>query len=544
MAKRTRQSMAAGNAGNPSVQTANEPATAVETPRKPLAGYLRLTVDRDGNKIGYDVQQKAITHWAAANGFTIGEWYKDKDLTAADSKVIRPDYERMLGDIESKRWAGVVVWRLDRLVRLTSEFERCNSIMEEAGAFILSIDPPVDTRNDMGKFVMRLLVMLAEMEISAMKARSRAHHKAKAEAGKHKGGGSRAFGFVGPEYDEHGNLLNKGRHGVEHIAEEADLIREAARRIAWENESYADIIRDWSTRNPPVVGPNGSVFHTTALTAVLTNPRMIGLRTHTTIDPSTKEPVTNVYRAEWEPILDKPTFERLEALRAVRTPGKPFQFNLTGGIVICGRCGKRLVGTRITTGKGATARKVPGYRCEPSATARVQGSCGKGSVIADPVDKLVVGMIAARLATNSEDLTSVRNSASGHDAEIAETLEAISECDVQLDQLKLLSGLPLSEGGIDLRELPGYRAPWLRRREEATEKLDRLRAVKQVPHPIGREWEDVWTWFSALSVKQRRAFIRTYVRSVTINPATSRGFFDKSRVDITFTDAQEGDAGR
>lgn len=542
MVKRTRQSTAAGNVGNPA-RAEESAAPPVEPVLRPLAGYLRLTVDREGKKIGYDVQQKAITHWAAANGFTIGEWYKDKDLTAADSKVIRPDYERMLGDIESGRWAGVVVWRLDRLVRLTSEFERCNSIMKAASAFILSIDPPVDTRNEMGGFVMRLLVMLAEMEISAMKARSRAHHKAKAEAGRHKGGGSRAFGFVGPERDDQGNLLNKGRHGVEHIAEEVALIREAAKRIAWDNESYADVILDWSTRTPPVVGPNGAVFHTTALTAVLTNPRMIGLRTHTTVDPQTGEPVTNMYKAEWEPILDKETFERLEALRAVRTPGKPFQFNLTGGLVVCGRCGKRLVGTRITTGKGATAKKVPGYRCEPSVTARVQGSCGKGSVIADPVDKLVIARIAARLAESPDELAAVGHN-SEHDADIVKTLALISECDTQLDQFKLLSSMPVSEGGIEPRELPGYRAPWLRRREDAVEKLDRLRAVKAVAHPVGKERDNMWDWFCALSLKQRRAFVRAHVQAVVIKPATSRGFFDPQRVEVTFADAQQRDTGR
>lgn len=537
MAKRTRKSMAAGNASG----LVSDEVVTPEVPLKPLAGYLRLTVDREGNKIGYEVQQEAIERWANAYGYTIGEWYKDENLTAANRKVKRPDYERMLVDVADGKWGGIVVWRIDRLVRLTAEFERCNEIVENANAFIVSIDPPFDTRNEFGKFVMRLLVMLAEMEIAAMRARSLGHHRAKAIAGKHKGGGSRAFGFVGPEYDEHGNLLNRGVHGVKHVDSEVEACREAARRVAWEGETYADVIRDWSTRDPPILGTNGAIFETTALTDILTNPRMIGLRAHTTIDPKTKQPITNVYPAEWEPILDRETFERLEALRAVRTPGRPFEFNLTGGIAVCGRCGKRMVGTRVTTGAGKTARKVPGYRCEATVTARLKGACGKGTVIADHVDKQVIARIATRLVESTEELKAITDNSDLND-DVSRALSTIEECDAQLEQIRIMSGISSTEGGLAMSDVPGFRAPWVRKREEAVNDLNRARATLRVPHPIGADLDDLWEWFTNLTVSQRRSFVRAHVRDVIVMPAEKRGFFDPSRVRVAFADAKKSDA--
>lgn len=538
-ARMTRKSLARGNTSG----LVRPDSTPAAPPMKPLAGYLRLTEDRDGNKIGYEVQREAIERWAQAYGYTIGEWYKDKDITAADRKVKRPDYERMLTDISIGKWSGIAVWRIDRLVRLTFEFERCNSLLEEVGAFIVSIDPPFDTRTEWGKFVMRLLVMLAEMEITSMKARARGHHLAKAIEGRHKGGGSRAFGFAGPEYDDDGNWLNRGRVGVEHVPEEAELIREAARRIAWEGESYADVIADWSTRNPPVVGSNRAIFQTTVLINTLTNPRMVGLRAHTTIDPKTKDAVTNLYDAEWEPILDRDTFDRLEAIRNVRpNVGRPHGFNLTGGLAVCGRCGKRLVGTRIMTGKGATAKKVPGYRCESSVSARLKGHCGKGSIIADPVEKMVIALISSRLKETPEGLKGIGDN-NERESKITEALATIAECDRRLEHIKDQAGMPVQEGGLKPAEVPGYRLPWLKRRQKAVDRLETARAVQGVPTPLGKERESLWEWFCDLSLTQRRAFVQAHVSRVVIKPATTRGFFDKSRVVVTFADAQQGEGG-
>src|SRR4051794_39724569 len=86
--------------------------------KKPWLAYFRLTVDRDGNKIGYEVQKSAVDAWAVSEGIEIAGYFYDKDITAADLAKVRPGYEEMLDTAATGDYGGVAVWRLDRLVRL------------------------------------------------------------------------------------------------------------------------------------------------------------------------------------------------------------------------------------------------------------------------------------------------------------------------------------------------------------------------------------------------------------------------------------------
>lgn len=516
MARRTRTAAVAKAAANSRV----------------LAGYLRLTEDRNGDKIGYEIQKRKILQWADAYGYTIGHWYMDKDLTAADRNVTRPEYEQMLRDVEAGRWAGIVVWRLDRLVRLTREFERCYGVVEDAGGFIVSIDPMFNTKDDIGKFVMRLLVMLAEMEIAAMKARARAHQSAKAAAGK-PGGGSRPFGFVGAEKDSNGNLLNASERAVAHNQKEVELLREAARRIAYEGETYADVIADWSTRNPPVLGTNGSVFQTTVLRQVLTSPRMIGKRSHTTLDPETGQLVTRTYDAEWLPILSREAYDRLLALRKVRkVNGRPHGYLLSGGLVVCARCQKRMVGTTFTSG----SKKVRGYRCEASVTARMNGHCGKGTISAEAAENLVLASVIQRLERAPQLLDVLSADETEPDSALGEALATIEDCEQRSKAAGQAFGRRLlSEDALEatLEEIDAIK-------RQALQVVEQARAIQSAPVPIGVDRDDLRQWFDGESLSRQRAFLARFVRSVEIAPPTRRGsHFDPLRVRIAFRDAEE-----
>jgi site-specific DNA recombinase len=271
--------------------------------RKPLAAYLRLSVDRDGRKIGYDVQRAAIQAWAQRNGHTIGKWYQDKDLTAADRKVQRPEYEQMLTDVDAGTWGGIVVWKLDRLVRLAYEFERCLRMLEDARGVLFTVEPDISTDPDnfVGPIMMRILIMVAEMEIANMKARARGHRLERAERGMFNGGGPRPFGFVGAIKDDEDRYVNVGEAGVRHDEAEAGLLREAARRIAWEGWGWTDVLKEWAGRSEPVVGTTGKPMAVTTLRTILTSNRIIGLREYAVENPDTGEILQLTSKAVWEP---------------------------------------------------------------------------------------------------------------------------------------------------------------------------------------------------------------------------------------------------
>lgn len=49
--------------------------------------------------------------------------YVDNDLSAYDTRKSRPQYQRLLSDIQLGLRDGVMIWRLDRLHRQPRELE-------------------------------------------------------------------------------------------------------------------------------------------------------------------------------------------------------------------------------------------------------------------------------------------------------------------------------------------------------------------------------------------------------------------------------------
>jgi DNA invertase Pin-like site-specific DNA recombinase len=541
--------MAARNTTRRIAAAAAKPTTTV------VGGYTRLSVDRNGDKIGYEVQRKAIEKYADTYGWQV-RWYEDADITAADKDVVRPEYERMLTDLADGVISGIVVWRLDRLVRLTREFERCYGIVEDAGGFIVDVQQQFSTQSDMGKFVMRLLVMLADMEIAGMKTRQRAHQRLKAEKGRFHGGGRRPFGFVGAEYrtvtvetadgpKEKRKIINSGEFGIAHHPVEAKLLRDAARRIAYEGVGYADVLREWAQMDPPITGTNGYALETSALVDILTRPRTAGLRAVEDVNEATGEVTTTLHRAEWEPIVDRETWERLRGMRTVRSvpTARRADYLLTGGVVVCGNCGKRMIGSARTKRSDKSVR-VLAYQCEGTLGAKQRGHCGRVNITAEATDEVTLEALFARLERKPElfDVVNQQDNANAA-AELSEALSELSECDAELERLAELRALPSTHPDrLDEVEWSTLRVGYRRRKAEATATVERVGKRMATPVPMGKDRDDIRGWFDDLTHGQRCAFVRRFVRSVVIAPSrrggNRMGGADLSRITPLFAEAE------
>lgn len=502
------------------------------TSQKTLCGYRRLTVDRNGDKIGYEVQAEICERWAKAMGWTIGRWYEDRDLTAADRKVKRAGYEQMLVDIEAGMWGGVVVSRLDRLVRLTREFERCFGIIEDAGGVIVSAGDGFSTENDVGKFIMRIMVMLAEMEISGMRARIRANKQAKREKGEYLGGGHRPYGFVGPEHDEEGKVINTGKVGIEHVKDEADILRNAADRIAWAGESTLEVIQDWHSRTPPVYGATGAPWTTKTLEHILTAPRIAGKQEFTVVDEETGEERTEEAKAVWDEIIDEATWRRLRVLFRPGAKKGPKGKYLLSGLVSCGRCGRALTGCARLYEKSGVPSSTRTYRCKSSPADAVRGSCGKLGALAEPVERIVAARLLELIKRSPRAFEAL---SMGDDkeraAELASAMAAIADCDSRLADLAHLFGA----GEISSIEWRAARQAVDDRRIAAAAAVESLTRHTSIPVPSGKDRQDLAVWFEdKLTLTQRRLLVKTLVESVSILPTGRSGpRFDASRVVVT-----------
>ena len=94
--------------------------------------YVRISQDRGGAGLGVERQEQDCRALAEQLGWAVVEVYCDNDLSAFSGRR-RPDYERMITDIEDGKISAVISWHPDRLHRRAAELERYIGVCERHG---------------------------------------------------------------------------------------------------------------------------------------------------------------------------------------------------------------------------------------------------------------------------------------------------------------------------------------------------------------------------------------------------------------------------
>jgi site-specific DNA recombinase len=354
--------------------------------------YLRISLDRTGERLGVDRQRKDCQRKAEQRGWRVVDVYEDNDVSASTGKK-RPAYERMLEDIENGVINAVVVWDLDRLTRRPIEVEQFIELADRRGVALASVGGDVDLATDNGRLFARIKGAVARAEVERKSARQRAAHAQRAERGLPWTGGRRAFGYTAS--------------GVEIDEVEAGEIQRAAATLLAGGALHA-IARDWRDRG--VLTTVGGQWRNTEVRRMLANPRYAGLR---------------VYRGEvvgrgsWPAILDEDTHLAIRAVLAdpSRQKAGPPRRYLLSGLATCSVCSGPLY--------GATERgKGPLYRCLSRAHVSRQ---------AEPVDAYVQAALLARLRRRDARGLTRRAAGDGGGAGLADLGRRESEVRARLD---------------------------------------------------------------------------------------------------------------
>ena len=83
---------------------------------KRAAVYVRISSDRP-NEVSTDVQERTCRKWARDHGFAVADVYRDIGISAFKQNVARPDFDRMMTDVENGGVDVVVAYKLDRVSR-------------------------------------------------------------------------------------------------------------------------------------------------------------------------------------------------------------------------------------------------------------------------------------------------------------------------------------------------------------------------------------------------------------------------------------------
>lgn len=466
------------------------------------AVYVRISKDEAGEHLGVDRQERACRELAAARGLTVDRVLVDNDFSAF-SKIRRPAFEELVELLGDGAVSTVVAYHADRLYRRTTDLERLVDIVEINGAEVHTVAAgTVDFSTASGRMVARMLGAAGQHESERISERTRMKHDELARGGKAPGGRA-PYGY---RWEFPARQREKGRYL--HDATESATVRTIARRIL-EGASLLGIARELDAAGSRT--REGRPWHPSTVRAVVYNPAVVALRVH-------RREIAGP--GEWEPILDRVTWEEVRAVLAdpARKHKRPPRDYLLSGLVKNPE-GETMNG-RLDRGPGGERTRRT-YATRSATTVGSQpGRAGTALAIgADDLERVVWESVLLRL--DEATLPEPADDGGG---------QAVIEIQAELAQLATLRG----EGEISLAEWMAARTPLQRRLDEAKRAAGTVRretsmtALMRKPGAVRKAWNA-----GTLTKEQQREVIDTFIERITILPAArARWTPIDDRVDV------------
>lgn len=453
--------------------------------------YARISSDPNGTALGVRRQEADCRALAEGKGWTVTDVYVDNDISAFSGKR-RPEYVRLLEDIEAGHIDAVIVWQLDRLHRSPKELEAFIDLTEKHGTDLATVTGDVDLATSHGRLVARIMGAVGSQESEQRSLRSSRKMKELAEAGQRKGGGTRPYGF---ETDR-----------VTIRPDEAVIIRECVDRIL-AGDSLTSICRDLQERDVPTV--TGAPWHTQTLKRILTAPRTSGQQEH-------KGQI--VADAMWPAIIPPADTARVRAVldasgvqRTTRTPRR----YLLAGLLRCSHCTAVLRSRPRSDGRRR-------YVCSLHPN---HGGCGKIAVMADDIEALITAAVVHRLDTPELAAALAADNGIEH-SENASVQSAIEADRLRSQELAAAYG----NGVVSMREWEAARKPIIQRLAANERRLARSTRTIPLSGFVGNASELRARW-AELNLTRQQAIVKAVLDHAEVGPALKgRNTFDPNRV--------------
>jgi DNA invertase Pin-like site-specific DNA recombinase len=470
---------------------------------RPVGVYVRLSDIREGvEAVSLRTQETDCRALAKRKGWTVVKVFKDPGRSAWKDNRDRPAFADMLAALEAGQITSIIAWKQDRLGRRVTEVAALLDSCRRLGAEIATVVDGLDTTTAAGRMAAQVIAASAEMESANTSARVARAMQARAERGDAHGG-PRPYGYR----RDNGTLVVD--------QEEAAVVREAVRRVI-AGESIGALLRDFGDRS--ITTSRGGRWTRASLRNTLTAARIAGYREHD----------GRMVKGNWEPIV---ALDELETVRAVLTPSpvrkpRPRSFPLAGGILLCGRCNRRLKGRRWSViGPRRTRRQ---YSC--GGQSEYNGCPGIG-VDADAVESFIASLVITRLSTPRLRARLAKGNDDSHTRALHATLRKLERA---ADDLAEAFGA----GELDRRayRVASDRNVTERRAVEADVRAAagaQTSAIVEAPN-TERALAD---WWRQADVQRRHALVSAVIDSIIVNPVVpGTRKFDPDRLEIAWRD--------
>ncbi|MBR3818198.1 MAG: recombinase family protein [Clostridia bacterium] len=417
---------------------------------QPAVGYCRYSSNAQREE-SIAAQKRAIGSYCAISGYEIVEWYCDEAVSGTTDK--RPEFQRLISDIENHKVKTLIVHKLDRFSRNKKDTFNYMDLCEDCGVKLISVSEPIGN-SPADKMMVTVLSGINEyysLNLSGEVMKGMKENAYKCEST----GGPPPLGY---------DMVNKKLVINEKEAEAVRLIYE----MCAEGYGYGKIIDRLNLLGYRT--KKGNKFAKNSLCDLITNEKYKGVYVFNKRSSKAKRDKkrnNHKYKPDEEiiripggcpAIVSEELWNKANSVRKVTGKFKSNakrQYLLTG-MLVCGECGAKMHGNLRTSTKG---HKYMTYRCNNRIN---QHSCSKKEIRTEIVDDFVLDEIFKNFFTDAtiSKLTDAVNkhkskilSSNDRYQNVKEGLEAdIKTRDVLIEALEETSSIAISSRIKEIEE--------------------------------------------------------------------------------------------
>ncbi|MCD8902846.1 cassette chromosome recombinase CcrB [Staphylococcus gallinarum] len=357
-----------------------------EMKKKRIGAYIRVSTERQVEGYSVDGQITQIEQFCQFNGYDLVDIYADRGISG--KSMNRPALQRMLQDAKNGKLDCVIVYKINRLARNTSNLLTIVEELHRQNVEFFSLSERMEVKNSTGKLLLNILASFSEFERNTILENIYTGQHQRALEGYYQG--NLPLGYNNIPDNKKELIINQ---------HEANIVKYIFESYA-KGHGYRKIAN--ALNHKGYVTKKGNPFSISAVTYILSNPFYIGkiqfAKYKDWNDKRRKGLNDNpvIVEGKHTPIISQDLWDKVQA-RKKQVSKKPQVHgkgtNLLTGIIFCEKCGAAYAASNTTnTLKDGTKKRIRYYSC---SNFRNKGSkvCSANSVRADVIEKYVMDQI-------------------------------------------------------------------------------------------------------------------------------------------------------
>ena len=304
--------------------------------------YPRVSTE-DQSRYGHslDEQEECLKKLCDFKGYEIYKVYREEGVSA--KSMNRPKFQEMIKDMKDGKINKIIVYKLDRLTRSIQDLETICNMVEEYNCSLESISEEINTDTATGKFFIRMLTILNQLEIERTSERTK-------------------FGLTGAA--KKGHFSGQAPIGYKKVDKklvidevESEVVKEIFNSYS-KGQSVCAITKQLNEKNS--LNRN---WRTTTIDRMLSNHTYVGDCEHR---KRIKDAETILLKDVCPAIIDRPTFEIVQKQKEKNLKNYVRKYTYVYmQTIICSKCNK-IMGGSCTTHKNKATQIY--YKCNCCGT--------------------------------------------------------------------------------------------------------------------------------------------------------------------------------